>query len=57
MGARILVVDDEPDLLELVRLTLDQAGHQVETAASGRSSSASRSAARTLRPWRGGRTP
>jgi two-component system phosphate regulon response regulator PhoB len=36
MGARILVVDDEPDLLELVRLTLDQAGHQVETAASGR---------------------
>ena len=36
MGARILVVDDEPDLLELVRLTLHQAGHQVETAVSGR---------------------
>ena len=36
MGASILVVDDEPDLVELVRLTLDQAGHQVATAASGR---------------------
>ncbi len=36
MAARILVVDDEPDLLELVRLTLHQAGHQVETAVSGR---------------------
>jgi two-component system phosphate regulon response regulator PhoB len=36
VGARILVVDDEPDLLELVRVTLHQAGHQVETAASGR---------------------
>jgi len=36
LTARILVVDDEPDLLELVRLTLHQAGHQVDTAASGR---------------------
>ena len=36
MGVRILVVDDEPDLVELVRLTLTQAGHQVDTAASGR---------------------
>ena len=36
MGVRILVVDDEPDLVELVRLTLSQAGHQVDTAASGR---------------------
>jgi two-component system phosphate regulon response regulator PhoB len=36
LAARILVVDDEPDLLELVRLTLHQAGHQVDTATSGR---------------------
>jgi two-component system phosphate regulon response regulator PhoB len=36
VAARILVVDDEPDLLELVRVTLAQAGHQVETAVSGR---------------------
>jgi two-component system phosphate regulon response regulator PhoB len=36
MSARILVVDDEPDLLELVRFNLTQAGFQVETAASGR---------------------
>jgi two-component system phosphate regulon response regulator PhoB len=35
MGARILVVDDEPDLLELVRVNLAQAGYVVETAASG----------------------
>lgn len=36
MSARILVVDDEPDLLELVRFNLSQAGFQVTTAASGR---------------------
>jgi two-component system phosphate regulon response regulator PhoB len=36
MSARILVVDDEPDLLELVRFNLSQAGFQVDTAASGR---------------------
>ena len=36
MSARILVVDDEPDLLELVRFNLSQAGFRVETAASGR---------------------
>jgi len=35
MGARILVVDDEPDLLELVRVNLAQAGYVVETAVSG----------------------
>jgi len=35
MAERILVVDDEPDLLELVRLNLDQAGFRVETADSG----------------------
>jgi phosphate regulon transcriptional regulator PhoB len=33
--ARVLVVDDEPDLLELVRINLAQAGYTVETAASG----------------------
>lgn len=36
MSARILVVDDEPDLLELVRFNLTQAGFQVSTATSGR---------------------
>lgn len=35
MRARILVVDDEPDLLELVRFNLDQAGFEVETAEAG----------------------
>ena len=36
MASRVLVVDDEPDLLELVRFNLDQSGFAVETAASGR---------------------
>jgi DNA-binding response OmpR family regulator len=36
MGQRILVVDDEPDLLELVRVNLSQAGFDVETAETGR---------------------
>ena len=36
MGQRILVVDDEPDLLELVRVNLTQAGFEVETAETGR---------------------
>ena len=35
MTARVLVVDDEPDLLELVRVNLAQAGYMVETATSG----------------------
>ena len=35
MTARILVVDDEPDLLELVRLSLVEGGFAVEVAASG----------------------
>jgi two-component system phosphate regulon response regulator PhoB len=35
MAPRVLVVDDEPDLLELVRVNLDQSGFAVETAASG----------------------
>lgn len=33
---KILVIDDEPDLRELVRVNLDQAGYGVETASSGR---------------------
>ena len=36
MAERILVVDDEPDLLELVRVNLAQEGYRVETATSGR---------------------
>jgi two-component system phosphate regulon response regulator PhoB len=36
MEERILVVDDEPDLLELVRVNLVQAGFAVATAATGR---------------------
>ena len=35
MATRILVVDDEPDLLELVRFHLSQAGFEVETAETG----------------------
>ena len=36
MAERVLVVDDEPDLLELVRFHLAQAGFEVETARDGR---------------------
>ena len=36
MAERILVIDDEPDLLELVRINLRQAGYEVETAETGR---------------------
>lgn len=36
MKERILVIDDEPDLCELVRVNLVQAGYQVETAGCGR---------------------
>ncbi|MBW1685476.1 MAG: response regulator transcription factor [Deltaproteobacteria bacterium] len=35
MAQRILVIDDEPDLLELVRVNLRQAGFEVELAATG----------------------
>ncbi|MAE93955.1 MAG: DNA-binding response regulator [Deltaproteobacteria bacterium] len=35
MAERILVVDDEPDLLELVRFHLDQAGYEVGVCESG----------------------
>jgi two-component system phosphate regulon response regulator PhoB len=36
MGERVLIVDDEPDLLELVRFQLEEAGFEVETAPDGR---------------------
>jgi two-component system phosphate regulon response regulator PhoB len=36
VAERILVIDDEPDLLELVRVNLHQAGYRVETAPTGR---------------------
>jgi two-component system phosphate regulon response regulator PhoB len=36
MAERILLVDDEPDLLELVRVNLEQAGYLVESAEGGR---------------------
>lgn len=36
MAERILVVDDEPDLLELVRVNLVQEGYRVEAMTSGR---------------------
>ena len=35
MSARILVVDDEPDVVETVRYRLEQEGYEVETAADG----------------------
>jgi two-component system phosphate regulon response regulator PhoB len=41
MPDRILVVDDEPDILELVRLNLTQAGFEVDTAIDGEQAMAS----------------
>ena len=35
MRQTILVVDDEPDILELIRLNLSQAGYRIETAMTG----------------------
>ena len=32
---RILIVDDEEDVLELVRYNLDGSGYQIETASTG----------------------
>ena len=34
--ARILVVDDEPDVVEIVRIRLEQDGHTILTAHDGR---------------------
>jgi two-component system phosphate regulon response regulator PhoB len=36
MTMRILVVDDEPDLVELVRFNLKEAGYEIDSARSGR---------------------
>ncbi|MBW2242663.1 MAG: response regulator transcription factor [Deltaproteobacteria bacterium] len=36
MAERVLIVDDEPDLLELVRFHLAQAGYEVAVSQSGR---------------------
>jgi two-component system, OmpR family, phosphate regulon response regulator PhoB len=36
MPERILLVDDEPDLIELLRVNLDQAGYTVDSAEDGR---------------------
>ncbi|MCX7804034.1 MAG: response regulator [Planctomycetota bacterium] len=36
MATKILVVDDDPDIVEGVRLTLEAAGHKVVAASSGR---------------------
>jgi len=41
MGNRILVVDDEPDLVELIRFNLASAGFRVEVATSGSAALAS----------------
>lgn len=35
--AKILVVDDEPDVVEIVRIRLEQEGHTIFTAGDGRS--------------------
>ena len=35
MPAKILIVDDDPDLVELLRQALTSAGYQAETAADG----------------------
>jgi DNA-binding response OmpR family regulator len=35
MPARILVVDDDPDMVDMLRQALDAAGHSVETALTG----------------------
>ena len=36
MAMRVLVVDDEPDLVELVRFNLKEAGYEIDAARSGR---------------------
>jgi len=35
MSKRILVVDDDPDTVEVIRLTLESAGYEVVSAANG----------------------
>ena len=36
MAKRILVIDDEPEMLNLVRFTLERAGYEVSTCDNGR---------------------
>ena len=47
LDAPILVVDDEPDILELVRFHLEEGGFSVITAASGSESHPVDATART----------
>ena len=42
VGARILVADDEPDVLALIVLKLERAGYQVLTARAGDTAPATR---------------
>src|SRR5687768_7829324 len=35
MSAKILVIDDEPDIVDLISLNLESEGYQVATAATG----------------------
>ena len=35
MPPKILIVDDEPDILEFIKYLLDREDYQVETAANG----------------------
>jgi DNA-binding response OmpR family regulator len=46
-GERILLVDDEPNIIELARMYLEQEGFRIETAADGK---AALEAVRTVRP-------
>ena len=36
MAKRILIIDDEPEMLNLVRFTLERAGYEVSTCDNGR---------------------
>ena len=36
MSERILVVDDDPDILEVVKINLELEGYEVDTAEDGR---------------------
>ena len=36
MGRRIMVIDDDPDMLDLVKFTLERGGYEVRTCDSGR---------------------
>ncbi|HAH08446.1 MAG TPA: hypothetical protein DCM05_18295 [Elusimicrobia bacterium] len=36
MAKKVLVIDDEPEMLSLIRFTLEQGGYEVETCDNGR---------------------